>query len=73
MSAVFQANDRAYCCNAGSSTLTIRSLYCVAEVHMQANGEQTLRLTGCGNDWYNACRFARLPDPAARKWPRTKL
>ncbi len=73
MSAIFQVSDRAMCMNAVSSTLIVRSLYCVAEAHMQASGEQTLRLVGCGDDWYNSSRFARLPDPAARKWPRRKL
>ncbi len=59
--------------DANSSSLQARQLYYVRAVRMTASGEQTLDLVGRPNESYNACRFARLPDPAARKWPRTKL
>lgn len=72
MSTIFHRLDRAHCINAGSSALEVGQLYCVRAVKMSRSGEQTLNLVGCGDDWYNSCRFARVADPASRRWPSAK-
>jgi hypothetical protein len=72
MSTIFQVSDRAYCMNAGSSSLLVGQLYCVTETCLSRSSEQTLRLVGQPDHWYNACRFARVKDPAARRWPTSK-
>lgn len=66
---IFHRLDRALCQNDGSSALVRGRLYYIRACKMTACGEQTLNLVGEGEDWYNASRFVRVADPAARKWP----
>jgi len=65
----FHRFDRALCLNDGSSDLVRGRLYHIAACKMTVSGEQSLCLTGHGDNWYNAPRFRRVPDPAAPCWP----
>lgn len=66
----FHRQDRALCLNDGSSALVRGRLYCIRACKMTVSGDQSLNLVGFGaDDWFNASRFARITDPAGRKWP----
>lgn len=69
----FHRLDRALCINDGSSALCVGALYCVRACKMSIHGDQSLNLVGFGvDDWFNASRFTRVPDPAGRKWPTSR-
>lgn len=65
----FLVNDRARCVNDALSSLTLGRLYYVEHIEMSPNGVQKLKLLGEPTYW-QACRFERVADPCARKWPK---
>ena len=69
---IFHRQDRALCLNDGCSALVKGQIYFVREVKTYIAADQALNLLGFGpDDWFNASRFSRVPDPGGGKSPAT--